>query len=199
MLAAVRAEVPVGAEDDDDLTGWLERARAGDRDAAERVFPGVYAELRRLASSRLRGGGATLETTALVHEAYLRLVRRDAPWESRGHFFAVAARAMRSVLVDHARQRAAAKRQGGRQAPLSDALAWFDAQAIDVLDLDVALDELAHHDPRKRTLVDLRFFAGLPTDRAAEVLGVSVATAERDWAFARAWLSRRLGAGLASP
>lgn len=190
-----RAEASVAADDEQDLTVWLERARAGDRAAAERVFPVVYDELRRIASTRLRGGQATLETTGLVHEAYLKLVRRDAPWESRGHFFGVAARAMRSVLVDHARQRSAAKRQGGRREPLSDALAWFDARSIDLVDLDEALEALGQEDARKRNLVDLRFFAGLPTERAAEVLGVSVATAERDWAFARAWLARRLGPG----
>ena len=179
-----------------DLTELLERARSGDREAMNAAFPRVAAELRRIAGAHKRGHapGATLQTTALVDEAYLRLLRRDAPWESRAQFFGVAARAMRSILVDHARARGALKRGGGRRrVPLDDAMAWFEERSIDLIALDEAIEALERVDARKRLLVDLRFFAGQSEATVAEVLGVSVATVEREWALARAWLQVRMG------
>jgi RNA polymerase sigma factor (TIGR02999 family) len=180
-----------------DVTRLLEKAREGDKEALARVFPLVYDELRRIASAKMRAQSPanTLQTTALVHEAYLRLMDREAPWESRAQFFGVASAAMRSILIDHARARKAEKRGGDRRRePLHDALAWFEENAIDLIALDEALDALEKEDPRKRRLVELRFFAGLSTEDASEVLGVSRATAERDWTLARAWLHRRMSA-----
>jgi RNA polymerase sigma-70 factor, ECF subfamily len=181
------------------LTVLLERARTGDDAARDAAFGEVYRELRRIAAAQMRGRapGQTLQATAVVHEAYLRLVGREAPWESRSHFFCVAAQAMRSVLVDHARARTADKRGGGRRRePLHEAAAWFEERSIDLVALDDALDALGAFDPRLRRHVELRFFAGLTVDRVAQLQGVSVATAERDWALARTWLHRRMsGAG----
>jgi RNA polymerase sigma-70 factor (ECF subfamily) len=188
----------VGEETGDDLTGFLERARAGDRQAMELVYPRVAAELRRIAGLHLRGhaAGATIQTTALVDEAYLKLLRRDAPWESRAQFFNVASRAMRSILIDHARARRALKRGGDfRRVPLDDAVAWFEQRSIDLIALDEAIEELERIDPRKRLLVDLRFFGGQPEGKVAELLGISLATVEREWALARAWLHVRMGGG----
>jgi RNA polymerase sigma factor (TIGR02999 family) len=179
-----------------DVTRILEAARLGDAAAAEEVLPLLYDELRGLARARMgsRLPAHTLQPTALVHEVYLRIMDRDASWESRAHFFGVAAKAMRSVLVDHARARRARKRGGDRERePLHEAVAWFEERSIDLVALSEALDRLQEQDPRKRRLVELRFFAGLTTAEAAEMLGVSVATAERDWALARAWLRRELG------
>jgi RNA polymerase sigma factor (TIGR02999 family) len=179
----------------DDVTELLERARGGDRDAMDRVYPLVAGELRRIAGAHARAHapGATLGVTALVDEAYLRLLRRDAPWESRAQFFNVASRAMRSILIDHARARKALKRGGDRRrVPLDDAVAWFEEQSIDLLALDEAIEALEKVDPRKRLLVDLRFFAGQPEKSVAEILGVSLATVEREWALARAWLLVRM-------
>ena len=179
-----------------EVTRLLESARNGDSDALARVVPLLYEELRRLASANLRRHAtpATLQTTALVHEAYLRLVDREAPWVSRAHFFHVAASAMRSILIDHARGRKAQKRGGRRlREPFDEALSWFEERSIDLIALGEALDALEREDPRRRRLVELRFFAGLSTEDAAEVLGVSRATAARDWVVARTWLFRRLG------
>jgi RNA polymerase sigma factor (TIGR02999 family) len=183
------------------LTVLLERARNGDAGAAAQVFPVVYDELRRIASRlvshRPAEGAGTLGPTALVHEAYLRLVGRDAPWEHRRQFFGTAARAMRSALVDHVRGRGAAKRGGDRERePFHEALAWYEARSIDLLALDEALEELERIDSDKRTLVELRFFAGLSVEEAAALLGISKATAEREWAAARAWLRTRLSPSL---
>jgi RNA polymerase sigma factor (TIGR02999 family) len=190
-------QIRVGAMADGSVTELLGRARAGDRDALAAVFPLVYDELRRIAAARVRGQGAspTLQTTALVHEAYLRLMEGDAPWESRAHFFHVAASAMRSILIDHARARKAAKRGGNRRRePFHEALAWFEEQRIDLVDLGDALEDLGKEEPRKKQLVELRFFAGLTSEEASEVLGISIATAERDWTLARAWLRKRMSA-----
>ena len=179
----------------DDITRWLEEARQGDAEAARLVYAVVYNELRRLAAARTGAGRGTptLETTALVHEAYLRLSRRAVPFADRRHFFATAATVMRGVVVDHARERAALKRGGSmRRVPDTEPLAWFDASRIDVLDLDEALGALAEVDPRKSALVELRFFIGLGIEEAADILDISKATAERDWLFARAWLRTRL-------
>ena len=188
--------LPIVTQDEPvDITRLLERARTGDAEALSAVVPLVYDELRRIAAAKVRGQGApgTLETTALVHEAYLRLVERETPWENRAQFFRVAARAMRSILIDHARARRAEKRGGLlKRAPLHDALAWFEERSIDLIALDEALDVLEGHEPRQRQLVELRFFAGLSSEDAARVLGVSLATAERDWTVARSWLHRQM-------
>jgi RNA polymerase sigma factor (TIGR02999 family) len=185
------------------LTDLLRAWSAGERDAFDELLPLVYNELHRLAARAMRGqpDGHTLQTTALVHEAYLRLVDREVGpesvvWQSRAHFFAVAARAMRSVLVDHARARRAAKRGGGRRRlEVTVAPDGADQERnIDVIALDEALGRLAEMDQRKVRLVELRFFTGLGIEDAAEVLGISPATVKREWSMARAWLRRELGA-----
>ena len=163
-------------------------------------MPLVYEELRRQAARQLRRERAdhTLRPTALVHEAYLRLLGQDrAQWQNRAQFYAVAARIMRRVLVDHARQRAAHKRAGSWcRVSLVEGLAALPAMDVDVLALDRALEELARLDPQRARVVELRFFGGLTLDEAAEALGVSPATVTRSWRMARAWLFRRLREGL---
>src|SRR5688572_12347775 len=191
------------ADGSTDVTGLLLAWSAGDQGALDRLLPAVYAELRRQARLALRheSAGHTLQPTALVHEAYLRLVdQRQARWESRGHFFAVAAQAMRRILVDHARARRRAKRGGGAvvvalsdaDAEAADGLTGAAAAGVDPIDLDDALTRLAAVDPAKARLVELRYFAGLSVPEAAEALGVSRATVGREWAVARAWLRREL-------
>lgn len=201
MLASFVARRPraprMSPNEPAELTRLLEAARTGDDAARARAIDAVYVELKKIAAAQMaaQSPSHTLQATALVHEAYVRLLAKDAPWESRGHFFCVAAQAMRSVLVDHARARNAQKRGGERRRePLDDAQAWFEAKSIDLLALHDALTELGVIDSRLRAHVELRFFAGLPVPRVAEALGVSVATAERDWTVARAWLHRRMGA-----
>lgn len=189
------------------VTELLRAWGAGDADAAEPLVRLVYAELRRQARRALRreGEGHTLQPTALVHEAWLRLSdQHDAHWESRTQFFAIAAQMMRRVLVDHARTRRALKRRSGAvQVSLGDAdraIATHDAQpaggtpldAVDLLALNDALERLAVLDPLKARLVDLRYFAGLSIPEAAAALGVSSATVGRQWAVARMWLRREL-------
>jgi RNA polymerase sigma factor (TIGR02999 family) len=176
-----------------DVTQLLIAWGQGDRGALERLLPLVYAELRRIARQRLRRERRehTLCPTALVHEAYLRLSRQNAPWQNRAQFFALASEVMRRVLVDHARRRAA--RGGGHVSlALDESAAVQGPRELDLLALDAALDDLATLDPRAARLVELRFFGGLDHAEAAGVLGISRATAERDWAFARAWLRARL-------
>lgn len=170
--------------------------KAGDPAAADRLFPLLYGELQRLASHHLRGesAGHTLQTTALVHEAYLRLVGTDVAWEGRRHFFAVAAQVMRRVLVDHARTRGRAKRGGGLAAvPLQEELAGAQGRPTELVDLDEALTRLSSLDPRKAQVVDLLYFVGLSYDETAAVLEISAATVHRDLRLARAWLFRELG------
>lgn len=183
-------------DSDHDLTALLERARAGDRAAGERLMPAMEAALRRQAAAVRRGrpGHPSLETTGLIDEVVVRLLRRDAPWESRAHFMNVAAKAMRTILVDHARSRGRLRRGGDRQrVPLDDALAWYEENHLDVVALNDALDELARLDPRKAELVHLKFFAGRTHEECAALLGLSVATVERQWGVTRAWLLTRLG------
>jgi len=170
---------------------------AGDAQAAEALFPLIYEDLRGLATSYLRRERAnhTLQATALVHEAYLRLVKIDAhSIENRAHFFRLAARAMRRLLVDHARSRATKKRGENpifqTQSSLSQVGTWNEQG---ILELDDALTVLAAHDERKARLVELRFFGGLTIEEAAANLGIGHSTAERDWTFAKAWLARQLG------
>jgi RNA polymerase sigma factor (TIGR02999 family) len=160
------------------------------------LIDAVYHELRGLARGYLRRERAdhSLAPTALVHEAYLKLIdQRQVKWQNRAHFFAIAAHVMRRILVDHARTRGAAKRDGGQRVPLEDGLAVMEPPDVDVLDLDAALEKLSRLDPRQSELVELRFFGGLTGDEAAAVMRIAPATADRDWALARAWLYRELG------
>ena len=183
---------------DGDVSRLLSAWSAREPGADERLFSAVYAELRKLAASQRRGEspGHSLQTTALVHEAYLRLNgQRGVTWRNRGHFFAIAAHAMRRILVDHARRRKAAKRGGGRaRSPLDEALLAV-AHQVDLVELDAALDNLERVDPRGAKVVELRFFAGLSVPQVAVALGVSRATIEREWTAARAWLRRELTGG----
>jgi RNA polymerase sigma factor (TIGR02999 family) len=184
-----------------DVTALLDAAAGGDRQAAADLLPLVYAELRRLAAARLatEKPGHTLQPTALVHEAYLRLVgTEDAPrWDHRGHFFAAAAEAMRRLLIDSARRKAAVKHGGGLQRVELD----YDRDVPvrpppeELLALDAALTKLAAEDPAAAQFVELHFFAGLTVDEAADALGVSRATAYRQWNYARAWLKCEVGGG----
>jgi RNA polymerase sigma factor (TIGR02999 family) len=179
------------------VTDLLQAWASGNQAALDELLPLVYDELRRQARRYMRAqpAGHTLQTTALVHEAYLRLVDQSAvEWKSRAHFFGVASKAMRSILVDHARARNAAKRGGSARAiTLDDAGGIAGVQAsVDVLALDEALGRLAQLDERKSKLVELRYFGGLGIDEAAAVLAVSPATVKRDWTTARAWLRREL-------
>ena len=180
---------------DGDLTALLAAWTEGDESARGRLIDAVYAELRALARGYLRHERPdhSLPPTALVHEAFLKLVdQRHVSWQNRAHFFAIAARLMRRILVDHARTRDAAKRDGGQRVPLAENIATIDPMTVDLLDLDTALEKLAVVDPRHSDLVELRFFGGLTVDEAAAVVGVAPATADRDWALARAWLFREL-------
>ena len=177
------------------LRAWSD----GDADAFERVLPLVYEELHRMAARYLAGerSSISLQATALVNELCLRLLGWDAArWQNRGHFFGVSARMMRRVLVDIARRRRA-ERRGGPNAvrvPLEGIEVPAPAPGTDLLALDAALQQLASEDPRKAEVVELRFFGGLSVEETAEALGISVRTVHADWAFARAWLYRRLTA-----
>lgn len=176
----------------DSVTVLLAAIERGDGSAAERLFPLVYRELRTMAARQLRDerSGHTLVATALVHEAYLKLVgQRDAAWRDRGHFLSVAATAMRRILVNHAKARRRLKRGGGRgRVDIDEIARAFEARAIDLVALDEALERLRELSPDQARLVDLRFFAGLSVEQAAEALGTSERTLHRDWALARAWL-----------
>jgi RNA polymerase sigma factor (TIGR02999 family) len=182
-----------------EITQLLRRAASGDRTAEELLFPIVYGEMRKLAAYLLRSERPdhTLQATALVHEAYLRLTGEDnIAWENRAHFFAVAARTMRRILVDHARALNAAKRRVIRVS-LESALVYSDEQSEELLAIDEALTRLAEWDARQSRIVELRFFAGLTEDETARVLGISVRTVKRDWTMAKAWLYGELSRGLA--
>jgi len=176
-----------------DLLGEWSHDPKGSLDA---VFPLVVAELRRIAASFLAAESQpnTLVATALVHELYLKLLQRErVSWQDRGHFFGFAARTMRRILVDQARRRGASKRGGALSIlPLDEARVEHSEPALDVVDLDVALDELADLDPRLARVVELRYFVGLSIPEVAEILGVGTATVSRDWTTARTWLHRRL-------
>lgn len=186
-----------------DVTRLLESARAGDRKAAADLLPLVYDELRKLAAVRLldESPDQTLQPTALVHEAYLRLVgpADEARWDNRGHFFAAAAEAMRRILVDAARRKRRIKHGGDRcRVDTDDVPLAAPAPREDLVALDAALTRLGVEDPEAARLVELRHFAGLTVREAAQVLGISPRTADRVWAFARAWLHREVvgGAGV---
>ncbi len=176
----------------DEITTRLLEARSGDPAALDRLFTVVYGELKSLARRelRLRGRTPTLGATALVHEAYLRLVDQTrADWNDRGHFFAVAARAMRQIVIDHARRRGAVKRGSGvAPAPLDEGDAAVDPALEDVVAVDAALDRLAASSPRLVQVVEMCFFAGLTAEEAAEALRTSPATVKRDWRKAKALL-----------
>jgi RNA polymerase sigma factor (TIGR02999 family) len=175
-----------------EVTRILSDIEQGDPQAAEGLLPLVYDELRRLAARRLahEKPGQTLQATALVHEAYLRLVgTQDPGWDSRGHFFASAAEAMRRILVDNARRKKATKASGGRaRVALAEAELVIEEPRVDLLALDEALAALEAKDRRKADLIKLRYFAGLTVEQAAQALGISTSTADNDWAYARSWL-----------
>jgi RNA polymerase sigma factor (TIGR02999 family) len=183
------------AASSDDITVWLARWNDGDEAALENLVPLVYQELHRLASRYMRGerSGHLLETTALVNEAYLRLHETNRiHWQDRNHFYAVAARAMRRVLVDFARARKQHKRNGGRQVSLDDALTLGSARSADIVALDDALMTLAKLDRRQSQIVELRFFGGFTEPDIARMLGVSPRTVSSEWRLARSWLLREL-------
>ena len=174
------------------LLGWGQ----GDKEALDRLVPIVYDELRRQAARYLRRErvGHTLQTTALIHEAYLRLVdQKNVHWQNRAHFFGIAAQLMRRILVDHARTKKRAKRGGSDvRVSLGDVQAVVKGKDLDVVALDEALDRLSEIDEQQSKIVELRFFSGLTVEETAEVLGISTATVKRDWSMARAWLHREI-------
>jgi RNA polymerase sigma factor (TIGR02999 family) len=183
------------------ISELLVRWRDGDQGALQALLPLVYDELKRLARSYLRKErpGHTLQSTALVHEAYLRLVQSPLQLQNRTHFFAVAARLMREILVDHARSRRAAKRDYRCKITLDRAVALPQKRDVDLLALDDALDELSRLDPRQGRIVELRFFGGLSIEETSEILGISPATVKREWTTARSWLHREMSGGAARP
>jgi RNA polymerase sigma-70 factor, ECF subfamily len=178
------------------VTEILAAFRSGDRDALEHLVPLVYAELRKIAARYLRGErpGHTLQPTALVNEAYVKLVDREAAsWENRAHFLGCAATIMRNILVDHARARRASKRGGGRtNITLDDSVAITDERAVDVVALDEALVGLAKLNADQARVVELRYFGGLSIEETAETMGLSSATVRRHWTVARLWLRREI-------
>jgi RNA polymerase sigma-70 factor, ECF subfamily len=180
-----------------EITSLLLQMKEGDRRAESRLAALVYSDLRRVARklmSRERPDH-TLQPTALVNEAYLRLLAQDdRDWNNRVHFFSVAAQCMRRILVDHARSRSAEKRRGNlAKVDLENACLAMNDRSDEILALDQALDRLAALDPRQSRIVELRFFAGLSEDEIASVMGVSIRTVKREWSFAKAWLKRELG------
>jgi RNA polymerase sigma factor (TIGR02999 family) len=186
-----------------DTTQLLRDVREGSRTAFDDLYAHVYDDLRRAAHQRLGRyrSGQTLNTTALVHEAYLRLVdQREMEWQDRAHFLALASRAMRFILIDHVRSRTAQKRGGAEEAvPLDAVQVAVEEQAADLLALNEALEQLAVHSDRLAQLVEYRFFGGLTYEEIAEVTGLSVPTVKRDWARARAWLFRAMSEEAEAP
>ena len=181
------------------VNGLLEDWRRGDRAAIEQLTPLVYQELRRIAHRYMQGerSGHTLQTTALVNEAYLRLAGQDQiTWQNRAHFLAVSAQVMRRILIDHARRRRYLKYGGQlRQVSLAEAALMSAQRAAELVALDEALDELKRIDQRKSSVVELRYFGGLSLEETAQVLAVSLMTVRRDWQAAKAWLFRRINSG----
>ena len=179
-----------------EITALLERMTAGDTEAEGRLFDLIYRELHAEARHQMnhQAPGHTLRTTALVHEAYLRLARlEDVRWDNRRHFLGVAAKAMRSALVDHARKRSRQKRGSGRPPrPLDQVVVAYEERSTDLLALDAALKRLGEGDPEAARVVELRFFGGLAMPQVARVLSIPLRRAERLWSFARAWLGREL-------
>lgn len=180
------------------MTQLLNDLADGVDGASDALAPLIYEELHRVATALMRRerDGHTLQPTALVHDAYLRLAgQRGMAWQGRAHFFGVAAKAMRRILVDHARRRDAVKRDGGDRVTLDDALLADSARPLELMALDDALRQLGEHHARSAQVVELRFFGGLEIEEVAQVLGVGRATAVRDWTFARAFLQRALDGG----
>ncbi len=179
-----------------DLTQLLKECSDGKQQALDELLPAVYDELRRLADSYLRRERTdhTLQATALVHEAYLKLIdQHSVSWQNRAHFFGVAAQLMRRILVDHARGHLREKRGGQRQKlSLDEAISWVEERDVDLVALDDALKELAKFDERKSRLVELRFFSGLSIEETSEVLGIAPSTVLRDWSLAKAWLYNQI-------
>ena len=189
-------------EDRGEVTRLLGRIERGQKEAINELLPLVYDELHRLARVYFRRerGEHTLQPTALVHEAYIRLVDQRAPLESRGHFLAVAATQMRRILLDYARKHRAARRGGdGQKVLLEDTMAISEEQPVDMILLNGALEKLAALDPDQAQLVELRFFGGLSVEETAEVMGVSPATVKRSWSSARAFLHREITGGSIDP
>jgi RNA polymerase sigma factor (TIGR02999 family) len=190
----------VSDSDIPDITGILEKAGGGDPHAAEDLLPLVYQQLRAAAQKQMarERGDHTLQATALVHEAYVRLVGpHDVPWENRAHFYVAAAEAMRRVLIEHARKRGRAKRGGGRQRiPLTGEELAEDPNLEEIMSVDAAIRRLEEQDGRMARIVRLRFFAGLGVKETAAALGISDRTVRREWALARAWLHRELSGGV---
>ena len=182
-----------------DVTALLRAWSDGDREAQDQLFRAVYNELHRQAARYLRReqSGLSLQTTDLIHEAYVRLVDvQHVEWQNRLHFFGISARVMRRILVDHARTRQAAKRGGSAiRLPLEEAIAVLPGQDFDFVALDEALNRLSELDPQQSQIVELRFFSGLDVEETAKVLDVSERTVKRDWNVAKAWLRRELSGG----
>jgi len=189
----------MGESGQHEVTRLLQQWGSGDGKALDELIELVYPELHRIAARYLQGRpGQTLQSTALVHEAYLRLLgRQDVHWSDRTHFYAVAARIIRGILVDHYRAQRAEKRGGDAEKVTLDASAASSpaADLVDLLDLDTALRELEQLDPQQARIVELRYFAGLSIEETAHVAGVSPATVKRDWLLAKAWIRRRLSGG----
>jgi RNA polymerase sigma factor (TIGR02999 family) len=186
----------VSSEPSKEVTRLLACWRQGKAEALEELMPIVYSELRRLPASYLRRERCdhTLQPTALVHEAYLRLVeQKDVQWQDRSHFFAIAAQLMRRILVDHARTHLAEKRgSGAAKVPLTEAIVMSQERPAELLALDDSLTRLASLDPQQSRVVELRIFGGLTVEETADVLGISPATVKRDWSMAKAWLSQEI-------
>jgi RNA polymerase sigma-70 factor, ECF subfamily len=182
----------------DDVTVLLNRLTQGNLETEHQLLLSVYQELHHLASSHLRRErrGHTLQPTALLNEAYLKLVQQREEWSSRAHFFAIASQIMRRVLVDYARQRSRIKRGSGEIAEqLEEVCAISEERSAEILELDAALDKLSHLEPRQVRVVELRYFAGMTVDEVASLLQVSPKTVKRDWTVARAWLHRAMSPG----
>jgi RNA polymerase sigma factor (TIGR02999 family) len=179
----------------DEITQLLVAWSHGEESALETLTPIVYGELRRLAQSYMRRERAehTLQSTAIVHEAFIRLIDQNVEWQSRAHFFAIAARMMRRILVDHARAKSRAKRGSGMtHVDIDDQTMQSPARSVDLMALDEALEHLAKIDPQRGRIVELKYFGGLSNEESANVLGISTATVQRQWSGAKAWLYREL-------
>ena len=187
----------MNSPDRTDITVLLNAVNAGEESAPEKLLELVYEDLRRLAGAYMKNerGDHTLQATALVHEAFIRLVDWETvTWENRAQFFAVAAEVMRKVLVDHARRRNARKRTGGQRIELNEAVSFTDEKEFDLLALEEAFQKLEKLDPRQAKIVELRFFGGLSIEETAYVLKISETTVKREWTFAKAWFQRELRA-----
>ena len=181
------------------VTQMLHDWSHGDQEVLDKLVPVVYEELRRQAARYLKRErpGHTLQTTALIHEAYIRLIdQKNVHWQNRAHFYAISAKLMRRILVDHARSRQAAKRGGSDiKLPLEEAMSAPEGREVDIVALDEALERLAAIDPQQSRVVELKFFSGMSVEETAEVLGVSTRTVKRDWNVAKAWLRREISEG----